>query len=161
MIVCNQIMDLWRKVLRSELSFSREGIWRRLEGLITKSLKLKCCSRSSLPKMLSNTAAQKITEDARKEKNMHWIWKTERPLPVAGWLMKMILHHRLSPKNSKSLRTTFWKNTFGELLLVFQLFKQFDLEIQCFIFKFQKLFSHRIFKNGYPFLHFLWFKFYI
>ena len=67
----------------------------------------------------------------------------------------MILHHRLSSENTKSLRTTFSKDIFGELLLLFQLFKQCDLEIRCFIFKFQKLFTHRIFKNGYTFLHFL------
>ena len=62
------MVDHWRKVLRSELSFSGEGTCKRPEGLIINSLKLKCCSRSSLSKVLSNTAAQKITEDARKEK---------------------------------------------------------------------------------------------
>ena len=46
-------MDLWKKVWRSELSFRREGTWRRPKGLITKSLKLKYCSRSSLPNVLS------------------------------------------------------------------------------------------------------------
>ena len=50
-------MDLWRKVLRSELSFSRDGTRRRPEGLITKFLKLKYCCRSSLPKVLLNTVA--------------------------------------------------------------------------------------------------------
>ena len=55
---CNHLMNLWKKILRSELSFSREGTGRRPEGLITKSLKLKCSSRSSLLKvfLLSNTA---------------------------------------------------------------------------------------------------------
>ena len=77
----NHIVDLWRKVLRSELSFSREGICRRPEGLITKSLKLQCCSRSILPKVLSNTGAPKIIE-ARKEKTYCRVQKTERPLTV-------------------------------------------------------------------------------
>ena len=75
-------MDLWRKVLRSELSFSREGTCRRPEGLITKSLKLQCRSSCSLPKMLSNIVAQKITEEARKEKTCSGGQKTERPLAV-------------------------------------------------------------------------------
>ena len=66
----------------------------------------------------------------------------------------MTLHHRISPENTKSLRTTFSKNSFEELLLVFQLFKQFDLKIRCFILKFQKLFSHGIFKNCFTVLHF-------
>ena len=65
----------------------------------------------------------------------------------------MTLHHRISPESTKTLRTTFSKNTFGELLLVFQLFKQFDLKIR-FILKFQKLFSHGIFKNCFTVLHF-------
>ena len=63
-------MDLWKGLLRSGLSFSREGTCRKPKGLITKSLKLRYYSRSSLPKVLSNTAAQKITENARKEKKM-------------------------------------------------------------------------------------------
>ena len=53
--------------MRSGLSFSREGTCRRPYH-IAKSLELKYCFRSSLPKMLSNTAAQNITEHARKEK---------------------------------------------------------------------------------------------
>ena len=64
-------MDLWRKVSRSELSFSREGTCRRPslnQDLLTKYPKLKCCFRSSLPKVLSNIAAQKIIENARNEK---------------------------------------------------------------------------------------------
>ena len=38
---------------------------------------------------------------------------------------------------------------------MFQLFKEFDSNLRFFILKFQKVFSHRIFKNGYTFLHFL------
>ena len=75
-------MDLWRKVLRSELSFTREGTCRISSGLITKSLKLQCCSRCSLPKVLSNPDAKKITEEAKKEKNLNWVAKTERSLTV-------------------------------------------------------------------------------
>ena len=149
------MVDHWRKVLRSELSFSGEGICRRPEGLIISSLKLKCCSRSSLSKVLSNTAAQKITEDARKEKTCTELQKLKNHWPFAWRLTKITLHRRLSPENTKSLRTTFSKNSFGELLLVLQLFNPIDLEIWCFIFKFQKFFSYRIFKHGYTFLHFL------
>ena len=57
MIVYNQIMDLWKKVLRSELSFSRVGTYRRPKGLFFMSLKLKYCCKSSLLKVLLNTAA--------------------------------------------------------------------------------------------------------
>ena len=72
----NHIEDLWRKVLRSELSFSREGTCR------TKSLRLQCCSSCSLSKVLLNTAAQKITEVARKERTCSGVQKTDRPLAV-------------------------------------------------------------------------------
>ena len=41
----------------------------------------------------------------------------------------MTLQHRLYPEDTWSLRTTFSKNTFGELLRVFQLFKQIALKI--------------------------------
>ena len=75
-------MDLWRKVLRSELSFSREVTCRRPKDLITKPLKLQCCSSCSLSKVLSNTVTQKITEEARKQKTCSGMQKTERPLAV-------------------------------------------------------------------------------
>ena len=52
-----------------------------VEDLI-KSLKLKYCSKSSLPKVLSNTTAQKITEDTRKVKKLQKRVKTERALAV-------------------------------------------------------------------------------
>ena len=148
-ILCNHIMDLWKKVFRSELSFRKEGTCRRPLGLIRKSVKLRYCSGSSLPKVLSNTTAQKITADARKQKKIcsgeqslkdHWSFY--RLLP------KMTLRYRLSSENNESFRKTFSKNTFGELLLTFQFFEQFDLKTRYFISNFQKLFSHRIFKNG-------------
>ena len=47
-----------------------------------RSLKLQFCSSCSLPKMLSNTGTQKITEGARKEKTCSGVQKTERPLAV-------------------------------------------------------------------------------
>ena len=78
-ILCNHIMDLWKKVFRSELSFRKEGTCRRPLGLIRKSVKLRYCSGSSLPKVLSNTTAQKITADARKQKKSaveSKVWKT-------------------------------------------------------------------------------------
>ena len=52
-----------------------------VEDLI-KFLKLKYCSKSSLPKVLSNTTVQKITEDTRKEKKLQKKVKTERALVV-------------------------------------------------------------------------------
>ena len=149
-------MDPWKKVLRSELSFSREGNCRRPYGLITKSLQLKYCSRrkQSLRDVFKHSRSKdhkrhkkrKITCGGRKNLKDHW--------PFAWWLLKMTLHHWLSPENSKSFRMIFSENTFGELLLVFQLFEQFFSGIY-FIFKFQKLFSHRILENGYTLLHFL------
>ena len=132
-------MDLWRQVLRSELSFSRKGTCRRPEGLIAKSLKLKCCSRSSLPKVFSNTTAQIITEGARKEKNCSGVQKLKDHQAV-----RMNINKNDTPPQILS-RKHLWRAP----TLVFQLFKQFDFEKRCFIFKFQKLFSHRIFKNGY------------
>ena len=69
-------------------------------------------------------------------------WSFYRLLP------KMTLRYRLSSENNESFRKTFSKNTFGELLLTFQFFEQFDLKTRYFISNFQKLFSHRIFKNG-------------
>ena len=77
-------MDLWRKVLRIELSFSSKGTCRRPYGLITKSLKKKCCSfRSSLPKVFSNKAVQKITDDARKGKTCSGVQKLKYHWPCA------------------------------------------------------------------------------
>ena len=88
-ILCNHIMDLWKKVFRSELSFRKEGTCRRPLGLIRKSVKLRYCSGSSLPKVLSNTTAQKITADARKQKkNLQWRAKSERPLIVLQVITK-------------------------------------------------------------------------
>ena len=115
-----------------------------VEDLI-KSLKLKYCSKSSLPKVLSNTTAQKITEDTRKVKKLQKRVKTERALAVCLTTKKMTLQHRLSPENTKNFRMTFSKNTFEELLIVFQLFKQFDLEIRQLIFKLQMLFRFGVF----------------
>ena len=112
----------------------------------------KSYSRSNLPKELSNIVTQKITEDVRKEKSCSGVQKLKDQLPFAWRLTKMTLHHRLSQKTPKSLRTTFSKNAVRELLLMFQLFKQFDFKTRCFILK---IFSHIIFKNGYFFLHFL------
>ena len=85
-------MDLWKKVFRSELSFSWERTCRRPYGLITKSLKLKYFSRSSLAKVVSNTAAQKIIEDAicGGGENLKDNW------PFARRVAKMTLYHRIS-----------------------------------------------------------------
>ena len=57
-IIYNHLMDLYKVVLGSELSFNREGTFRRPQGHITQSLNLKYCSRSNLTKVLSNTAAK-------------------------------------------------------------------------------------------------------
>ena len=76
---------------------------------------------------ISNAAIQKITEGARKEKAYSGLRKLKEQLPFAWQLTKMTLHHRLSSENTKSLRAAFSKNTFGELLLMFQFFKQFNL----------------------------------
>ena len=61
-------MDLWKKVFGSELLFSRQGTYNRPYSLITKSLKLKYCSRSSLALVRPNKATQKIIEHAVKVK---------------------------------------------------------------------------------------------
>ena len=62
-------MDLWKKVFGSELLFSRQqGTYNRPYSLITKSLKLKYCSRSSLGLVRPNKATQKIIEHAVKVK---------------------------------------------------------------------------------------------
>ena len=82
---------------------------------------------------------------SKKRKYLQWSAK--------NWKKIDTLPQTLLRKHYRSIRTTFSKNTFGELLPVF--FKQFNLKIRCFILKFQKLFSHRIFKSGYTFLHFL------
>ena len=81
--------------------------------------------------------------------------KPERALTVYLTISKIQTQPQTLPRKHQKFRMTFSKNTFGKLLLVFQLFRQFDLEIQYFIFKFQKLFFERIYKNGYTFLHLL------
>ena len=68
-IAHNHIMDLWRMVLRSELSFSREGTCSRLQGLISKSLKLQYCSRSSLHKGALKHSCPKNHRRSKKRKN--------------------------------------------------------------------------------------------
>ena len=60
--------------------------------------------------MLSNTVAQKITEEAKKEKACSEVQKTETPLAV-NITIKMTLYHTLSPESTRSLRTTFSKKT--------------------------------------------------
>ena len=106
------------------------------EGLFTKSHELKHSSRSSLLKVLSNKATQEIQKTQKKNKTCSEVQKLKDHWPFARRLTNMTLHHRLSPEITKSLSTTFPKNTFGELLLVFLLFKQFDLKIRIFILKF-------------------------
>ena len=144
-----------RKVLRSELSFSREGTCRRPQGLITKSLKRQCCSRCSLPKMLSNIVAQNITEEARKEKTCSGVQKNERPLAVNITIKKKDTPPQSVPRKYQELKDDLFKEHLWELLPVFQRFKQFDVKIRCFILKFRKLFSHRILKNDYTCFNFL------
>ena len=148
-------MDLWIKVLRSELSFSREGPFRRPYGLITKSLKRQCCSRCSLPKMISNIVAQNITEEARKKRPAVECKKLRDHWPWIQQLKKNDTPPQPAPRKYYELKNDLFKEHLWELLPVFQRFKQFDLKIRCFILKFQKLFSHRPFKNGYTCLHFL------
>ena len=97
--------------MRSEFSFSREGTCRRPSGLMTKSLKLQCCSRCSLPKMLSKTPAQKITEEARIEKTWSRVQETEGPLAVKDKDKDNLFIEHLS-----------------ELLPLLHLLKQFDLK---------------------------------
>ena len=147
-------MDLWRKVLRSELLFTREETCRRSSGLITKSLKLQCCPRCSLPKMLSNPDAKKITEEEKKEKNLNWVAKTERPLTVCLTRIKNDTPPQTVSRKHQELKDHLFNEHLWGAVLVFQLFKQFDLKIRCFILKFQKLFSHGIFKNCFTVLHF-------
>ena len=54
--------------------------------------------------MLSNTAAPKIIEDARKEKTCSGVQKLKDHWPFAWWSTQMALHHRLSLRNTKSLK---------------------------------------------------------
>ena len=136
-------MNFCKNVLRSKLLFSQERICLRSWGLITKSLKQKYCCKITLPSMLS-----KNLEKKRKKKSQRWREKSERPMQFVWQIKQMALHHRLSPESTKIFRATVSKNTFGELLLVLQLFEEFALEIRYFIFKFQKSFFYRIFKNG-------------
>ena len=129
-------MDLWKKVSRSELLFLKEGTCRRLLGLIRKSVKLKCCSGSSLPKALSNTTAQQTQEKkiCSGGQSLKDHWSFYRLLP------KMALRYRLSPENSESFGKTFWKNTFGELLLTLQFFWAVWLKNTIFHFQFPEAF---------------------
>ena len=71
------MMDIWKKVFGSELLISRQGTYNRPYSLITKLLKLKYCSRSSLALVSPKKATQKIIEHAMKVK----IWKITGPLP--------------------------------------------------------------------------------
>ena len=77
-IAYNHIMDLYRKLLRSELSFSREGTCRRF---IIKSLKLQCCSLPS-PKDVFKHSRPKNHRRSKKKKTSSTLQKTERPLTV-------------------------------------------------------------------------------
>lgn len=45
------------------------------------------------------------------------------------------------------------ENTYGKLVIVFQRFKQFDVELRHFMCQSQKPSLHRIFKTGYTFLN--------
>ena len=139
-------MDLWRRVLRN-LQKTLRSYHQVPEATIL--------FQKQSPEGASKTQPPKNHRRSKKMKNLQWSPNTKRPLAVSIRLTKITLHHRLSPENTKSLRTSFLKSTFGELLLVFQLFKEFDSNLRFFILKFQKVFSHRIFKNGYTFLHFL------
>ena len=60
--------------------------------------------------MLSNTAAQKITEEAREEKTCSGVQETEGPLAV-----NMTINKNDAPPQTlpRSLRMIFSKNTFG------------------------------------------------
>ena len=141
-------MDIWRKAFRSEWSFSIEGTCRRPESLITKPLSQNVVSEA-VSQRCFQTQPPKKSQKLPEKKNLQWSAKTETPLGVCMTINKndTLPQTRLSPGNTKSLMTTFSKNTFGELLLVFQLFEKFDLQIRYFTFKFQKLFSYRIFRK--------------
>ena len=101
-------MDLSGKVLRSELSFSRERTCRRPEALITKSLKLKFFSRSSLPKVFSNTATQNTVEGARKT-NLQWSAKTETPLVVCMKVNKNDTPPQTLPRKHQDCKDDLFK----------------------------------------------------
>ena len=107
------------------------------------------------PKDALNTASQKITEEARKEKTCSGVQKTEGPQTVNTAINKNDTPPQTLTRKYQEFKDDLFKEHLWELLPVFQLFKQFDLKMRCLILKFQKLFSHRIFKNGYTFLHFL------
>ena len=62
-------MDFWKKVSRSDLSFSWEGTCKRPEALITKSLELKYSSRSSLPYMLLSDKGVEKTKKTQEKKS--------------------------------------------------------------------------------------------
>ena len=111
-LICHSHADvILQMTLRSsgsELSFNREGTCRRPYGLITKSLRLQCCSRCSLPKVLSNAAAQ-ITEEARKEKTCCGVQKTERPLAVYTTINKNDTPTQALPRRHLELKDDLFK----------------------------------------------------
>ena len=100
------------------------------------------------PKDALNTASQKITEEARKEKTCSGVQKTEGPQTVNTAINKNDTLPQTLTRKYQEFKDDLFKEHLWELLPVFQLFKQFGVKIWCFILKIQKLFSHRIFKNG-------------
>ena len=84
----------------------------------------------------------------KTKKNLQWRAKSERPLIVLQVITKNDTPIQTLLRKQREFQKDFSKNTFGELLLTFQFFEQFDLKTRYFISNFQKLFSHRIFKNG-------------
>ena len=78
---------------------------------------------------------------------MNWVAKTERPQTVCLTRIKNDTPPQTVSRKHQELKEDLFKEHLWGAVLVFQLFKQFDLKIQCFISKFQKLFSHGIFKT--------------
>ena len=107
------------------------------------------------PKGASKFSRPKITEEARKEKTCSGMQKTEEPLALNITINRNDTPPQTLPRKYQELKDDLFKQHLWELLPVFQLFKQLDLKIRCFILKFQKLFSYRIFKSSYTFLHFI------
>ena len=122
------------KVLRSELLFSREGTYHQVPE-----------ATMLFQRVFAHIAAQKVTRT--KKKNYSGVQKL-----IYITINKSDTPPQTLPRKHQQLKGDLLKNTFWEVLLVFQLFKQFDLKIRCFILKFQKLFSQRIFKTGNTFL---------
>ena len=132
-VVYSGMVDLCKIISRSEVevSFSCEGICRSPSALITKSLNLKCCSRSSLTQLLSNTSCPK--KQMTQEKNPLCRAKSEIPLVVCLTFNK----NYTPPQNpQKALRvsgrsfqrTPLFYSCSGELLLLFQ----FMIRMTCF-----------------------------